>query len=59
MTGDLDAEVPAFNGIFTGLAKLWPVLPEKLEVSKSTRHCDCRDLHRGSVLCRTSRNNAN
>ena len=44
MTGDVDAEVPAFNNIFTGLAKLWPELPEKLEVSKSTRCCGCLSI---------------
>jgi hypothetical protein len=58
MTGDLDAEVPAFNNIFTGLAKLWPELPERLEVSKSTHHCGCRHQH-CSILGKISCNDAN
>ena len=61
MTGDVDAEVPAFNNIFTGLAKLWPELPEKLEVSKSTRCSGCLSISipTFSVLGKTPRNDAN
>jgi hypothetical protein len=34
MKGDLETEIPAFNTNFTALAKVWPELPEKIDVSK-------------------------
>lgn len=37
MKGDVDTEVPAFDTNFAALSKLWPELPEKIDVSKCTR----------------------